>query len=146
MAGRLRCQLLQRFSVFRAFGLDGNHRRGKSLDSDTRTLSFDTRHCGDGCQWIRSVEVSSGAAHCSEEETNALNRGQWGVDPCSLCDLSESMGGSGNIRRDVLSGSGVGVLGRGHQSGIDGAEYLRWFEDVRTTSKVLNRLTVRAFQ
>ena len=63
-----------------------------------------------------------------------------------LCDLVESMGDGGNVRHDVLSGAGIGTLGRGHQSGIDGAEHPRWLEDVRAASKVLNRFTVRAFQ
>ena len=138
------CQLLQRLSICGANGLDGNHRRRKSLDSDARTLPFDTSHSSDGCQWIHFVKVSSGPTDCSEEKTNALHRGQRDVDPCSLCDLSKSMGGSGNIRHDVLSGSGIGVLGRGHQSGIDGAEHSRWLEDVWAASKVLNRFAVRA--
>ncbi|WP_422902956.1 hypothetical protein [Propionivibrio sp.] len=34
------------------------------------------------------------------------------VDPCPMCDLSESVGGGGHIRYDVRSGAGIGTLGR----------------------------------
>lgn len=118
----------------------------KSLYRDAGSLHFDTRHCGDGCQWFHFVEVPAGSTHCNEEEANALHRRQWVVDPCPLCDLSESMGGGGNIRHHVLSGAGIGTPGRGHQSGIDGAEHSRWLEGVRAASKVLNRFTAEPFR